>query len=201
MKNRLMKFLKKYDIFSFSQFGFRENHFTTLAITYLCEYILKELDNKLNVCCSTFVDLAKAFDTINHNILLYKLKQYGVRGTAYNLIKSYLHNIKQLVQGDNVSSSLLNITIGFPQGSVLGPIFFLIYINDLTYSSDLDVTLYADDSVLSLAHKKVDLLQLLVNSELDKVNKWLQANQLLLNTDQTTSIFFLQKQQEDQFDK
>ena len=111
--------------FSFSQFGFHENHSTTLAITYLRKYNLKELDNKLNVC-STFVDLAKAFDTVNYNMLPYKLDMEFVILHDYNLIKSYLHNRKQLVQGDNVLSSLLNITIGVPQGSVLGPIFFLM---------------------------------------------------------------------------
>ena len=99
------------------------------------------------------MDLAKAFDTVNHDILLYKLNQYGMRGLAFDLIKSYLQHRKQIVQVGNHSSSISGINIGVPQGSVLGPIFFLIYINDLTYTNDLKVTLYVDDSFFSLAQK------------------------------------------------
>ena len=95
------------------------------------------------------MDLAKAFDTVNHDILLYKLNQYGIQGLAFDLIISYLHHRKQIVHVGNHSSSIAGITIGVPQGSVLGPIFCLIYINDLTYTSNSKVTLYADDSFLS----------------------------------------------------
>ena len=105
------------------------------------------------------MDLIKAFDTVNHDILLYKLNQYKMRGLAFALIKSYLQHRKQIVQVGNHSSSISGINIGVPQGSVLGPIIFLIHINDLTYTSDLKVTLHVDDSVLSLAHKNIDFLQ------------------------------------------
>ena len=91
-----MKFWKKYDIFSFSQFRFLENHSTILAISYLREYFIKGLDNKL-IACSTFVDLAKAFYTVNHNKLQDKLEQNDVRGTARNLIKSHLHKTKKSI--------------------------------------------------------------------------------------------------------
>ena len=97
--------------------------------------------------------MAKAFDTVNHDLLLYKLNQNGIRGLAFDLIKSYLQHRKQIVQVRNHSSSISGINIRIPQNSVLGPIFFLIHIHDLTYTSDLKVTLYADDSVLSLANK------------------------------------------------
>ena len=109
--------------------------------------------------CSIFIDLAKAFDTVNHDTPSYKLNQYGIRGLAFDLIKSYLQHRKRIVQVGNHSSSTSGISIGVPQSSVLGPIFFLIYIDDSTYSSDLKVTLYADDSVLSLANKNIDFLQ------------------------------------------
>ena len=158
IKQRLITFWTKYNVFVPTQFGFRENLSTTLAIAHLHELIISELDNDRSVC-TILMDLAKAFDSVNHNILLFKLEQYGVRGVANNLLGSYLSNRKQFVHGDGFSSSLLDIDIGVPQGSVLGPILFLIYINDLCYCSDFKTTLYADDSVLTLSHKNVNRLQ------------------------------------------
>ena len=133
------------------------------------ELIVTELDNHKSVC-TIFLDLAKAFDTVNHNILLFKLEQCGVRGVANNLLSSYLSNRKQFVHGDGFSSSLLDIDISVSQGSVLGPIIFLIYINDLYYCSYFKTTLYADDSVLTLSHKNVNRLQYNLIVELCKIH-------------------------------
>ena len=152
------------------QLGFRENFPTALAIIHFREYLLSELDSIMNIC-SIFMDLAKAFDTVNHDILLHKLKQYRIQGLALDLIKSYLQHRKQIVQVGNHSSSIFGINIGVPQGNVLGPIFFLIYTNDLSYTSDLKVILYADDTVLSLAHKNIDFLQKSLDQKLQKVDR------------------------------
>ena len=136
------------------------------------------------------MDLAKAFDTVNHDILLYKLNQYGIRGLAFDLIKSYLQHRKQIVQVESHLSSISGINIGVPQGSALGPLFFLIYINDLIYTSDLKVTLYADDSVFSLAHKNIDFLQKSLDQNLQKEDRWLKNNQLSVNVDKTKFLLF-----------
>jgi len=129
-----------------------------MAIAHLHELNINELDNN-NSVCALFKDLVKAFDTVNHKILLYKFEQYEVRGVANDVIRSYLTNRKQLVSKGGFSSSLSVIDIGMPQGSVLGPILFLIYINDLSRCSNFTTTLYADDNVLTMPHKNVNCLQ------------------------------------------
>ena len=194
IKQRLITFWTTYNVFVPTQFGFRENRSTTLAIAHLHELIMTELDNDRSVC-TIFMDLAKAFDTVNHNIFLFKLEQYGVRGVANNLLSSYLSNRKQFVHGDGFSSSLLDIDIGVLrlQGSVLGPILFLIYINDLYYCSDFKTTLYADDNVLTLSHKNVNRLQYNLNVELCKIHAWLNYNQLSLNIAKTNYYLFTKK--------
>ena len=161
IKHGLLNFWKKYNVFVLMQFGFQENHSTTLAIAHLSELIINDLDNN-NSVCAIFLDLARVFDTCNHKILLFKLDQYGIRVVANDVIRSYLTNRKQFVSGNGYSSSLLDISIGVPQGSVLGPILFLIFINDLSNCSNFK-TLYADDSVLTLSHKNLNCLQTMMN--------------------------------------
>ena len=140
--------------------------------------------------CAIFIDLAKAFDTVNHKIFLSKLEQCGIRGLANEVIRDYLTNRKQYVHANGVSSLLENINIGVPQGSVLEPILFLIYINDIVDCSNFNATLYADDSVLTLAHKNINTLQSNLNIEIPKINSWLIANQLSLHVNKTKFLYF-----------
>ena len=113
IKNRLIKFWNKYNIFSPTQFGFRQNYSTSLAITQLHEYILQKLDDR-QVVCEIFMDLAKAFDAVDHDILLYKLEHYGIREVAHDLIKSYLDNRKQVVTINNFNSKENVVEISVP---------------------------------------------------------------------------------------
>ena len=141
------------------------------------------------------MDLSKAFDTIDHSILLHKLQYYGLYNTELNWFRSYLCNRKQFVSLENTNSSFLNISTGVPQGSILGPLLFLIYVNDLCNSTDAKTIMYADDTCLLLPffiNSKSDISSqtLLINSKLDRVFKWLCANKLSLNTDKTKFMLF-----------
>jgi len=111
LKGRLVNFWDKYNVFTSTQFGFRKNYSTTLAIAHLREYVLNELD-KNNSICAIFVDLAKAFDSVNHKILLDKLEQYGIRSVANDVIKSCLTNRKQFIRCEGIPSTQLSINIG-----------------------------------------------------------------------------------------
>ena len=177
---RLSSHLHNHNILSKHQFGFRENFSTELAVTDIYEKLLHNLDTGLH-SCTIFLDLAKAFDSVNHSILLKKLEKYGIRGLALKLFESYLTNRSQFVKLNGVASSLMQILYGVPQGSILDPLLFLIFINDLPEATSLYVKLFADDTFLCAQSKDFSSLETEVNKELDKVADWLLSNKLTLN--------------------
>ena len=138
-----------------------------------------------------FLDLSKAFDTVDHQILLTKLHQYGVRGTPLKWFENYLQNRQQFVQLNNESSSLKPIVCGVPQGSILGPLLFLIYINDLPrVVPGFKTILFADDSTFICSHKDIVTLINMVNQHLQHITNWLTANKLTLNISKTHYMIF-----------
>ena len=153
-----MNFLTEEKVISEQQFGFRPKFSTEYAILDIYEKLINNLDKKLT-SCAIFLDLAKAFDTVSHDILLRKLEAYGIRGNALQLFESYLKDRFQFVQLDNVKSSISLIEFGVPQGSILGPLLFLIYINDLPAATKLFVKLYADDTFLCAENTDIDFLE------------------------------------------
>ena len=172
------------------QFGFRTGHSTDHALVSLTETIKSSLD-KNRYGRGIFIDLQKAFDTVNHEILLKKLEHYGIRGIALNWFYSYLSCRKQFVSVNGHSSSLREISCGIPQGSVLGPLLFLIYINDLPNSSQLlSFFLFADDTNIYYESNDLAILMRKVNKELKKVKLWLDSNKLALNVDKTNFVLF-----------
>lgn len=142
---------------------------------------------------AVFCDLRKAFDTVNHGKLLKKLQKYGIKGLAFSWFKSYLTDRKQFVHINNLNSPLLEITIGVPQGSILGPILFLLYINDLPDASLLKALLFADDTTLLAAHEDLEELCRFVNSELKKITDYFRCNLLSLHPTKTKYILFTTK--------
>ena len=190
---RTTTFFKKYNIFSHFQFGFRENHSTSHAILSFMKTVTTSIDKGLHTV-GIFLDFSKAFDTINHEILLHKLSHYGIRGKALEWFRSYLTDRTQFVSVNNCNSSTLPITCGVPQGSLLGPLLFITYINDIQKSSNLlSFILFADDSNIFFSHENANQLLRTVNSELKNVTDWIKANKLSLNLQKTNYMLFSNK--------
>ena len=190
MHKRLYEFLESNDILFENQFGFRKNNSTVHALLQITEQI-KETIEKGKVGCGIFIDLRKAFDTVNHNILLSKLVHYGIRDNLLKWFESYLSGRQQYVEYNGNSSDLRGITCGVPQGSVLGPLLFLIYINDLpNISKTLKKKLFADDTNIYYEADNIYELERTVNKELKHLNQWLIVNRLALNISKTNFVIF-----------
>ena len=190
MYDRMRDFIEKHSLLYSSQYGFRQAHSTQHAILDMVETIQTNMDKKL-FSCGVFIDLKKAFDTVNHTILLDKLNYYGFRGIVNQWFSSYLSNRTQTTEIGSHISSKLNINCGVPQRSVLGPLLFLLYINDIQYcSSKLQFFLFADDTNALYAHKDLKTLELTVNAELLNLYNWLTSNKLSLNNKKSNYVIF-----------
>ena len=192
---QLSLYFESNKLFSDSQYGFRPNHSTEQATLELTDRIISAMDNN-DVPIGIFLDLSKAFDTIDHAILLSKLEHYGVDGIPLQLVKSYLTNRKQYVKINEVNSNLLPINTGVPQGSILGPLLFIIYINDFARASSIfDFICYADDTTLfstlnNLVNAQNINPDIIINKELAQINEWLEINKLSLNVTKTKFMVF-----------
>ena len=192
MYNRMTDFLKKHKILYKLQFGFRENHSTTLALIEVLNEIYSNLDSGKFVL-GVFLDLKKAFDTIDHKVLIHKLEHYGFRGVVSKWFASYLSNRKQYTCVNGENSELDVITTGVPQGSVLGPLLFTIYVNDMQHASNLQPRLFADDTNIFTADSNIDHLIQNTNNELLNLDTWFKGKHLKLSLDKTTYCIYSPK--------
>ena len=190
--NQLYLYLDHNNLLSEEQYGFRANHSAELAAINLADYIVQEIDRKLTPV-NIYIDLSKAFDTLNFDILLCKLHYYGITDIALKLLKSYMSNRKQYVKYNVNESGFKEIKTGVPQGSILGPLLFSIYINDLsTISNTFKFIMYADDTTIYFNTEDFpkDNLAKHITTELDKVDVWLKHNKLSLNVEKTKCMTF-----------
>lgn len=201
MSARLNEFLTRHKLLQTEQYGFRKGYSTELACFDFVKYITETINKKIPVT-SNFLDMTKAFDVVNHSKLLSKLELYGIRGKALDWIKSYLVNRKQcteIAQLSKVKNGLIKQSYrsqyqftrtGVPQGSVLGPLLFLIYINDLPQSTTQKCIMYADDTTLIVQSDENNSYENTINSALKDINIWMNKNDLNINATKTKFMQF-----------
>ena len=185
MLKRLCNFFSKHNVLNSNQYGFREKLNTSDALADFCSYFYDSIElEKFSIC--TFIDFKKAFDTVSHNILSTKLEHVGVRGTALGWFRSYLNHRQFFIDFNGSFSSCRKLNVGVPQGSVLGPFLFLLYINDVVKTSSiLKFILYADDTAILYSHSNFNELLNVFNRELKVFDTWTRANKIVLNLEKT----------------
>lgn len=189
LAKRLKTFLDNCNILSPSQHGFREGRSTISALINILDFIYKNLDQG-NKVAALFIDLSKAFDCVDHDVLLKKIECYGLRGKCSKLLKSYLANRKQFVDFLGTRSKELTVDIGVPQGSVLGPLLFILYTNDLVNSLSTFYTAFADDVSIIVSDKQIEKLTDKLNTNLLCLNQYFENSKLTMNQDKTFIMQF-----------
>ena len=196
MYKRTYHFLEQTDQLYQSQYGFRKSHSCETAIMELASSIIKGKDDGFYTL-ALFIDLSKAFDTVDHNILLDKLDKYGIRGVAKEWYKSYLTNRQMRVKcsvsstGKLEHSKDLSLTYGAPQGSCLGPLIFLIFTNDLYKQiENCNLILFADDTTLYKTHRNLNYLKWCLEDDMNRLTDWFRANKLSMNVGKTVCVLF-----------
>ena len=168
----MLNYIEKYEILYQFQFGFRKGRSTEQAIAEITDNLKNAIDNNL-FTCGVFLDFAKAFDTVNHNLRLQKMEMYGIRGLPLQWFTNYLTNREQYISLAGMESSKQTVICGVPQGSSLGPLLFLIYINDIPNCSEkLSFRIFADDTNIFASSPNATQLETLINQELLKVKEW-----------------------------
>ena len=191
--DQLNNYFASNNLISPNQYGFKKNCSTNDAVLDIYNKLLDNMDKKL-ITCSIFLDLRKAYDTINHTILTKKLEKYGIRELPLQLLASYLTDCQQYTIVNQYKSKSRDVICGIPQGLTLGPLLFNIYINDLPLASNFTIHLFADDTNLTLSHSNVSTLQQNINDELVHVSYWFKVNKLSINFNKTEFMVVTTKQ-------
>lgn len=186
---QLMEHLDSLEMLHPLQFGFRKHYSTETACSYFLEDVKSSLDGG-GIVGAVFLDLRKAFDTVNHELLLCKLTKFGFHTSTINWIKSYLCDRQQCVIVNNVRSSLRACSLGVPQGSILGPLLFTLYINDLPSVCAAKIIMYADDTVVFAHGRTVEEVAHKLSLEMVAISNWLKNSCLTLNVEKTVAMFF-----------
>lgn len=196
----IYQFLTRHKIIFTQQFGFRKKYSTAQTLQNICQQLMDALDSG-NFACGVFIDLQKAFDTVDHEILLKKLFHYGIRGKPLNLLRLYFSNRQQFVSINGYNSTYKFVRHGVPQGSVLAPLLFLIYINNLHHAMKYSlVHHFADDTNLICFNKSLKSLSKRINIDLKLLTQWLNANKISLNASKTEYTLFRHKLKQVNYD-